>query len=150
MRREEREISEKAEIENILEKARVCRLAFVDGDIPYIVPLNFGYKDDILYVHSAKQGRKIDLMKRNPRVCFEVDELVRFKKAKLACDWGVAYKSVIGTGKAGFIESGEEKKKALDIIMAHYSGRSFEYDNDILEKTTVIRIDIVQMTGKQV
>ena len=80
--------------ESILKESRICRIGLVDQDKPYIVPMNFGYKNGTLYIHSAKEGRKIDLMKKNPNVCFEMDELVRLKKAKQACEWGVQYQSM--------------------------------------------------------
>ncbi|HGY12486.1 MAG TPA: pyridoxamine 5'-phosphate oxidase family protein, partial [Desulfobacterales bacterium] len=116
---------------------------------PYIVPMNFGYRDGILFFHSAKQGRKIDLIKKNPNVCFEVDQLIRFKKAKMACEWGLEYKSVIGSGRALLLDNIEEKIKGLHIIMSQYSQRTFEYPDEMLEKTLVIKIVIDRMTGKQ-
>ncbi len=149
MRRKEKEIEDKKEIEKILEESPVCRLAMVDGDKPYIVPMNFGYRDGILFFHSAKQGRKIDLIKKNPNVCFEVDQLIRFKKAKMACEWGLEYKSVIGSGRALLLDNIEEKIKGLHIIMSQYSQRTFEYPDEMLEKTLVIKIVIDRMTGKQ-
>ncbi len=149
MRRTEKEIKNRSQIEDILKQARVCRLAMADDDFPYIVPLNFGYRDDVIYIHSAQQGRKIDLLKKNPNVCFEVDELSRLKKAKQACDWGVEYKSVIGTGRAVFVDDKADKIRALDIIMAQYSDRSFEYSEEMLAKTCIIKIMIKEMTGKQ-
>ncbi|RLC02533.1 MAG: pyridoxamine 5'-phosphate oxidase family protein [Deltaproteobacteria bacterium] len=149
MRRKEKEIKDTKEIEKILEEASVCRLAMVDGDKPYIVPMNFGYRDGILFFHSAKQGRKIDLIKKNPNVCFEVDQLIRFKKAKMACEWGLEYKSVIGSGRALLLDNIEEKIKGLHIIMSQYSQRTFEYPDEMLEKTLVIKIVIDRITGKQ-
>ena len=149
MRRKEKEVKNKSQLEAIIKNARVCRLAMIDQDTPYIVPLNFGYQDGVLYFHSAAQGRMIDLLKMNPNVCFEMDELISLKKAKQACDWGAAFKSIVGTGRAGFVESMDEKKKALDIIMAQYSGRSFDYPDEMLEKTSVIKVKIKEMTGKQ-
>jgi len=148
MRRKEKEITKKEEIEKILMQSHVCHLAMVDEDKPYLVPMNFGYSDGCLFFHCAKQGRKIDLIKKNPNICFEVDELIRFKKAQIACDWGVEFKSVIGSGKAQFLEDSKEKKNALNIIMSHYSDRSFEYPDEMLEKTLVIKVVIDEMTGK--
>jgi len=149
MRRKEKEITNREDIENILRKSKVCRLAMVDGDKPYMVPLNFGYSDGCLFFHCAKQGRKIDLIKKNPNICFEVDELIRLKKASLACDWGIDFKSVIGSGKAQFLEDSKEKIQALNAIMSQYSGRTFEYPDEMLEKTLVIKVVIEEMTGKQ-
>ncbi|MCD4720247.1 MAG: pyridoxamine 5'-phosphate oxidase family protein [Desulfobacula sp.] len=149
MRKKEKEITDIKEIEKILQESNVCRLAMVDGDKPYMVPMNFGYQDGHLFFHSAKQGRKIDLIQKNPNVCFEVDQLIKFKKAKLACEWGVEYKSVIGSGRAQLLENLDEKIAALNIIMSQYSDRIFEYPDETLEKTAVIKVQIDNMTGKQ-
>jgi len=149
MRRNEKEITNQKDIEKTLIESNVCRLAMVDGDKPYIVPMNFGYSDGCVFFHSASKGRKIDLIKKNPNVCFEADQLVRFKKAKLACNWGIEYKSVIGSGKAQLLDNLEEKIKGLNIIMSHYSDRAFEYPDDMLEKTIVIKVRIDSMTGKR-
>ncbi|MBT3177775.1 MAG: pyridoxamine 5'-phosphate oxidase family protein [Desulfobacula sp.] len=149
MRRKEKEITITKEIEKILKESKVCRLAMVDEDKPYIVPMNFGYSNGYLFFHSAKQGRKIDLMKKNPNICFEVDELIKLKKASLPCDWGIDFKSVIGSGKAQFLEDLKEKIQALNMIMSQYSDRKFEYPDEMLEKTAVIKVVIDEMTGKQ-
>ncbi|MCA1785233.1 MAG: pyridoxamine 5'-phosphate oxidase family protein [Desulfobacteraceae bacterium] len=149
MRRKEKQITETADMEQIFEQGQVCRLGFVDKNVPYIVPMNYGYQDQTLYFHSAPKGRKIDLIRANPLVCFEVDELVKMNKAASACDWGVSFKSVIGTGTARILETPTEKKAGLDIIMAQYSGRSFDYPDEMLAKTTVIQVIIHEMTGKQ-
>jgi uncharacterized protein len=149
MRRKEKEITNREDIENILRQSKVCRLAMVDGDKPYMVPMNFGYSDGCLFFHCAKQGRKIDLIKKNPNICFEVDELIRLKKASLACDWGIDFKSVIGSGKAQLLEDSKEKIQALNAIMSQYSGKAFEYPDEMLGKTLVIKVVIEEMTGKQ-
>jgi len=149
MRRKEKEITDLKEIEKILQESTVCRLAMVDEDKPYMVPLNFGYRDGYLFFHSAKEGRKIDVIQKNPNVCFEVDQLIKFKKAKTACDWGVEYKSVIGSGRAQLLDKLDEKIVALNVIMSHYSDRTFDYPDEALEKTLVIKVQIERMTGKQ-
>ena len=149
MRRKEKEITDIKTIEDIILKSNVCRLAMVDGDKPYMVPMNFGYQDGYLFFHSAKQGKKIDVIKENPNVCFEFDHIIRFKKAKMACDWGLEYKSVIGSGRAVLLDNLEEKIKGLDIIMGQYSDRAFEYPDEMLDKTLVIKVQIDSMTGKQ-
>ncbi len=149
MRRKEKEITDKKEIENILKKSQICHVAMVDKDKPYIVPMNFGYENKTLFFHSAIEGRKINVIKKNPNLCFEVEQVVQFKKAKLACDWSIEYKSVIGEGRAQLLYDPEEKREGLDIIMAQYSGRTFEYPSEMLEKTLVIKLVIDKMTGKQ-
>lgn len=149
MRRKDKEITDKKEIEKILKESQICHIAMVDKEKPYIVPMNFGYENKTLFFHSALEGRKINLIKKNPNLCFEVDQVVQFKKAQLACDWSIEYKSVIGEGRAQLLYDPEEKREGLDIIMAQYSGRTFEYPNEMLEKTLVIKLEIDKMTGKQ-
>jgi nitroimidazol reductase NimA-like FMN-containing flavoprotein (pyridoxamine 5'-phosphate oxidase superfamily) len=149
MRRKEKEITEKAAIEAIIKKSLVCRLALSDNNSPYIVPLCFGYKDKVLYFHSSQKGKKIDIIKKNQKVCFEFDTNTEIVKADNACHWTMKYRSVIGFGKAVLLEDTEEKRKAFNIIMSQYSDGTFEYNDSILKKTFVIKVEIESMTGKQ-
>jgi nitroimidazol reductase NimA-like FMN-containing flavoprotein (pyridoxamine 5'-phosphate oxidase superfamily) len=149
LRRKEKEITDKSEIESIIRKSLVCRLGLADDGSPYIVPLCFGYKDNSLYFHSAKEGRKIEILKRNNDVCFEFDDNLEVQAGKAACDWGMKYRSVIGYGTASFIEDPEEKRKALDVIMAQYADGDFEYSEKLFEEALVIKVDISSMTGKK-
>jgi nitroimidazol reductase NimA-like FMN-containing flavoprotein (pyridoxamine 5'-phosphate oxidase superfamily) len=149
MRRKEREITDQKSIEDIISNAWVCRLAMVDGDCPYVVPLCFGYADQTLYFHSAPEGKKLEILKKNNRVCFEVDIGTSLKTNAKPCAWGMNYRSVIGFGHAYFLNDVESKRKGLDIIMRNYADQSFEYQQSALEQTTVIKVEIEQMTGKQ-
>lgn len=149
MRRKEKEITEKSEIEAIIIKSAVCRLGLSDGEMPYILPLCFGYKDGAIYLHSALKGMKIDILRKNKNVCFEFDADIELKKAEKPCDWGMKFQSVIGFGRAFFLESPEEKREALDIIMRQYSDKSFEFTDNSVNGIAVIRIDIESMTGKR-
>ena len=149
MRRADREITSRAEIEEIIRRSLVCRLALADENHPYIVPLCFGYKDNVLYFHSAGQGKKIDIIKKNSRVCFEFDIDSEVIKADKACEWGMQYKSVVGFGQASFLEDYESKRRALDIIMKQYSGESSTYPEAKLKHTVIIKVDIEHMTGKR-
>ena len=136
-------------MESIIRESTVCRLALVDNNQPYIVPLCFGYKDNALYFHSAGEGKKIDILKKNNNVCFEFDVRSEIKTGKTACEWGMKYRSVIGFGNASFLEDPESKQAALDIIMQQYSDGSFSYPDKILKNTLVIKVEITDMTGKQ-
>ena len=149
MRRKDKEISDKSAIKSIIEKANVCRLGMVNGNTPYIVPLCFGYHDNVLYFHGSLKGQKIDLIRRNPNVCFEFDLITEPIESENACDWSMKYQSVIGFGKAVFIESSDEKRKALSVIMAQYSDRLFQFPENMLKATAVIKVEIESMTGKQ-
>ena len=150
MRQKKREIRDTDEMRDILARASVCRLALCDGDVPYIIPVCFGHKDDCIYIHSAAEGKKIDLIHQNNNVCFEVEVDVELITGESACSYSMKFKSVIGLGKAHIVEDEEEKKRGLDIIMEHYSGSSdHEYVQKGFDLATIIRIDIEQMTGKR-
>ncbi|MEW5908698.1 MAG: pyridoxamine 5'-phosphate oxidase family protein [Thermodesulfobacteriota bacterium] len=149
MRRKEREIKIKEEMESIIRRSSVCRLAMIDGNHPYIIPLCFGYTEDTLFFHSAPEGKKIDILKINNSVCVEFDTDQEFIKNETACKWGLKYTSVLAFGKASFIENPDEKRKALDVIMSHYSDAFFSYSSKDLEKIVVIKVVIHEMTGKR-
>ncbi len=151
MRKKEYEITDLAEIEAILLKADICRLAMTDGAVPYIVPLNFGYRDRTLYFHTGLAGKKIDILKKNKIVCFAVDIDAELINSDTACGYGMKYRSVVGTGRAEFIQDRVEKTEALNIIMRHYSQKEkWEYREHSFERTCVIKIIIETITGRKV
>ena len=149
MRRKDQEITDIAAIEDIIRKAQVCRLGLSENGRPYIVPLCFGYKDKTLYFHSAREGKKLDILRKNNNVCFEIDidhELVRGKKA---CNCSMKYRSVIGFGRAELIEDIEPKRRALNIIMQNYYEGFIKYADASIENTVIIKVDMESMTGKK-
>jgi len=150
MRRSEKEIKSRSEIDDIIQKATVCQLALVDAGSPYVVPVCFGYDGKCLFIHSATEGRKIEILKKNKKVSFSIYIDDKIIESKSACGWSAKYRSVIGFGKASFIpdKKHEEKKKALDIIMSHYSDKSFEYKDAIIDKVKIIKIEIKSLSGK--
>lgn len=149
MRKKEREITDIREIERVIAGADICRIGFVDGDEPYIVPVSFGYEENAIYFHSAPEGRKISLIKKNGKVCFEFDTDVVIVKSDNACDWGTKYRSVIGTGQVQLLESDEEKIHGLNVIMKHYSPDEFRFSPSKLATVLVLRIDINRISGKK-
>ncbi len=149
MRKKDKEIKDITALEEILKSASVCRLGMCDGDRPYVVPFCFGYEDNALYFHCASEGKKLEMLRKNNNVCFEIDIDCEVVKADRACDWGMKYKSVIGFGKAVFVEDAESKRKALDVIMQQYSEGTFEYSEKAFKNTTIIKVEIESMTGKQ-
>ena len=148
MRRKEKEITDQTEIEFIIKQSKVCRLALVDGDAPYLVPLCFGYGDGVLYFHSAKEGKKIDILRQNSSVCFEFDIVSGLSTGKTACDWGINYRSVIGFGKAVILEDPDEKRSALEIITAQYADKDYKLTDGAVKETLVLKVEIESMTGK--
>ena len=148
MRRHEMEIADPRAIEAILQQAMVCRVAMCDGDRPYVVPLTYGYADGCLFFHSAREGRKMDVLARNPKVCFEADLVEEWLPAEQPCAWSVRYRSVIGFGRATLVDEPQEKKRALDVIMRHYGGSSYEYTEKALASVAVVKVEVEHMTGK--
>jgi nitroimidazol reductase NimA-like FMN-containing flavoprotein (pyridoxamine 5'-phosphate oxidase superfamily) len=150
MRRKDKEINDMLAIESILSEADICRIAMCDGSQPYIVPLNFGYENGILYFHSAKEGRKIDILRHNSKICFEVDIKTELVRHETICDWGMKYYSVIGEGQAEILTDIEEKKRGLDIIARKYAKDiEFEYPESMLNNIHVLKVAISQMVGKK-
>lgn len=149
MRRADKEITDAGVIEDILNKADVIRIAMVDDGEPYIVAMNHVYLDKCIYLHSAKEGRKIDLLKKNNRIAFQADTDVEILLREETCSCTTRYRSVVGTGNVALIDDTEVKKQVLDAIMKKHTGREgFEYSEKSFERTLIIKIDIDSMTGK--
>lgn len=148
MRRKDRLIEDPAIIGDILAQARVCRLGLVDGDRPYVVPLNFGIRDRTVYFHSAKQGRKLELIKANPRVCFEVDQEGELLVGERACKFGYSYRSLIGFGIAEIIEDREEKLQGLNIILDHYAEGPHVFKDKDVDTVAVIKVTLDEISAK--
>lgn len=150
MRRKDRQINDSQLIEEILETALICRIGMIAGNRPYIVPMNFAYHDQCLYLHSAREGRKIEILKKNQQICFEIEQQTELVKSDDPCKWSMRYLSVIGFGRAFLIDDLLAKKASLDIIMQKYSSRqSFDYPDNALNKVLIIKIEIDEMTGKK-
>ncbi|MDR0446257.1 MAG: pyridoxamine 5'-phosphate oxidase family protein [Oscillospiraceae bacterium] len=160
MRRRDREITSFDEMLEIIAQCKVCRLALCGGDMmPYIVPLNYGYiaRGDklTLYFHSAKIGRKMDIIKENSNACFEIDCDCELLEGEAPCDYGYAFKSVIGFGRIAFAESNAEKTQGLNALMRHQTGADtgyesdYEYPDAMLARTAVYRMDVQQLSGKK-
>jgi uncharacterized protein len=149
MRRKDREIVDQAAIRAVMEEAQVCRIGLSDDGVPYVVPMNFGLGERCVYLHCARQGRKIDIIRKNDRVCFEMDILREVYRHELGCGCSTRFDSIIGFGRAAVVEEPGEKRLALDRIMEHYGAEGpFSYAEEFFIKATVIRIDIESITGK--
>jgi len=150
MHRKNNEITDKRIIEEILTDSKICRVAIMDAEFPYIVPFNYGYQDNALYFHSATKGKKIDLLRKNNKVCFEITYSSEIVKGETACDWSTRYRSVIGYGTIEIISDLQEMSKGLDIIMEHY-GRTENniYREKSIKKMLILKLTIESLTGKQ-
>ena len=138
------------EIEGIIKKALICRLGLVDNDEPYIIPVCFGYERGALYFHGSLKGRKVELIKKNNKVCFEMDIDAELEKSEDPCKWTMKGKSVVGVGRASILEDDGEKSHALRLIMGHYSEGEFSFPKPALDSVSVVRVDISSITGKKI
>lgn len=152
MTRRERQVTDINEIIKILDKAKVLHLGLVDGDEPYVVPMNYGYIMEneklTIYLHGAPRGRKIDLMKKNPKVFFEMDCDITPFEGDVACKYGITYSSIMGKGTATIIDDVEEKKKGLTVLMKTQTDKDFTFDEKMVKIVSVIRIDVAEYTAK--
>jgi nitroimidazol reductase NimA-like FMN-containing flavoprotein (pyridoxamine 5'-phosphate oxidase superfamily) len=141
------------EIIQILDKCMILHLGLVDGDEPYVVPLNYGYTMEdgklTLYMHGAKTGHKLDLIRANPKVFFEMDCDVHPFEGNHACQYGTTYASVMGRGVAHIIEDVEEKIKALNIFMKTQTGKDFEFNEKLVGVVSIIKVDVLDYTAKR-
>ncbi len=142
MRRQDRAVSERSAIEAIIQRCEV------DDGQPYVVPLFFGYEAGRLYAHSAHSGRKLDVIRRHPRVCVTFDVLLGLERAASPCAWSARYQSAIGFGTARIVTEVSEKQHALALIMAHY-GAEASFSPEETETVTVLCVEFDEITGKQ-
>ncbi|MDR0583276.1 MAG: pyridoxamine 5'-phosphate oxidase family protein [Treponema sp.] len=155
MRRKDREITETSEIIAVIDRCKVCRLGLSEDGRPYIVPLNFGYSFEdqslTLFFHGAHEGRKIDILKKNPQVCFEIDCDHELLEADTACGHGFAFASVIGFGAIEFITAAGEKTRALNFLMKHQTGKpiQYNYSEAELNSVCVYKMIVEEFTGKR-
>jgi len=150
MRRKDKEVTSVKWMEQVLNDGIWLELAMcAAGGWPYVLPMNYGLGNGFVVVHGAKQGKKTDILKTNPKVCFNVTvdaEIVRCENDP--SEFSMKYRSVTGYGVARFIEDVSEKKEAMKLLMRHYDGPTEPMPDRVLEATAVIRIDITEMTGK--
>lgn len=153
MRRKDREITSLEEQFKIWKACKVCRVAMVDGDRPYVLPLNYGAALEeekiTLYLHGAKAGRKLDVLRRNPRVCVEADCEHRLVEAEDPCGYGYAFASVLGEGTAELLEEPAEKAHGLSVLMSHQTGKEFFFTAAQTVSVSVLRVCLENTTGKR-
>ena len=152
MTKRERQITDEGQIMRILETAKVLHLGLAVDNEPYVVPMNYGFvKEDgklVLYLHSAVQGKKLDMIRCNPRVFFEMDcDRMPFEGDK-PCQYGLVYSSVMGRGTARIVEDVEEKKKAMSLLMKAQTDKDFSFEDKLVSIVAVIRIDVEEYTAK--
>ncbi len=154
MRRSERAIDSQEQMLDLLDRCQVMHLGLIDGDVPYVVPLHYGWAQEeegiVLYFHCALDGKKMDCIRQNPRCALTVIGETQLMKEPSACGWGAAYESLMMTGLVEVISGDEERQAALDAFMAHQGFEGIpHYQGKVLEKTAVCKVRVMTMTGKR-
>ncbi len=154
MRRKDREVTDFNDKLAIIDKCEVLRLAMIDGDKPYMVPLNFGYEHEggkiTIYVHGAAEGKKTDVLSKNANICFEMDCSHKLVENENPAAVSYMYESVIGFGTAEILENVDEKIHGLKVLLKSMTGRDYpEINPAVAEKTAVIKISVSDFTGKK-
>ena len=153
MRRTDRAVTDNRQIQSIIEQAKVVHIGMIDNDRPYVVPMQYGFVfadgQLTLYVHCAKEGRKLDIIKKNPRVFIELETNVAIVSGgDIPCKYGSEYASVMGDGTAVIVEDVAEKIFGLQLMMKTQSGRDFKITEQMAASVTVLRIDVPCVTAK--
>ena len=152
MTKRERQITDEAQILHILDTAKVLHLGLAVDNEPYVVPMNYGYTMEngkpVLYLHSAVRGKKLDMIRANPRVFFEMDCDLQPFEGKVPCQYGLVYSSIMGRGTASIVEDVEEKKQAMSLLMKTQTGKEFTFEDRLVSIVSVIRIDVAEYTAK--
>jgi len=144
-------ITLKEEIERIIRKCEACNIAMVDLDgKPYIIPMNFGYDNDCIFLHSSQRGKKMEILKNNNSVCvsFSTDHMLGWQSEKVACSYSMKYRSVLAFGKVEFVNEQEDKILALNQIMKQYTEREYKYSEPSLKEVMVFKVNIEKLEGR--
>jgi uncharacterized protein len=144
-------VNDDQEMEQIIRTCDICYIAVSDSDAtPYALPMNFGYHDKVIYLHSAPTGKIVDIISRNNKICivFSHGHQLAYQNEEVACSYRMQSKSVIVQGKVEFIENDEDKIKALDILMAQYTDKSFSYSEPAVRNVKVWKVHIDDFSCK--
>ncbi len=139
------------EILEIIAKCEVCYVSMIDIEgMPYVVPLNFGYENGVLYLHGAKEGKKIEALKHNPKVCvaFSTDHLLRYQHEQVACSWSMKYRSVLLYGEVEFINDEQERIEALNVMMRKYAKRDFKFNMPAVREVLPFKVVATKIEGR--
>lgn len=144
-------IEERHLIEEIISKNTICYVGMIDkGGFPYVIPMNFGYQDDVIYLHSAQEGKSIESIHINPNVCitFCGESSLTYQNEEVACSYRMKGSSVICRGKVVFEEDYDNKVKALDIMMKKYTTRAFTYSKPAVNNVKIWKVEIDSISSK--
>ncbi len=154
MRRKDRELTDVQDILSIIEKCDSCNLGLSQNNMPYVVPINFGYTFEndklTMYFHGARDGKKLDIIAQNPNACFSLDRAHQLVTNENAAQYSMLYESVMGFGKIQVLQNVDEKRVGLAAVMRKYApDREFQFPDEMLNHVCVMRLDVEELTGKR-
>ena len=144
-------IEEQERTERIIKSEQICFVGFSDENgIPYVLPMNYGYESNIIYLHSAQEGKSIRILEQNPNVCitFCTQPKLVWQHPDVACSYRMQSESALCNGKVVFEEDFEEKERILSIIMRQYTDRDFKYSVPAVNNVKIWRVAIDNISAK--
>ena len=150
MRKTNQEITDRPTIEAILSQSGICRIGMIDNGLPYVLPFNYGYKNNHIYIHCASTGKKIEVLRKNPKVCFEIEQIAGIVKNDRACKWETTYRSIVGYGTIEILTDFADKQKGLEILMSHHGAPELnDFEKQKVDSVIILKLHIDAVTGKQ-
>ena len=144
--------TEKVFMDEVIRACRICYVGLADTDgTPYVIPMNFGYCDGVVYLHSGREGRSISILGRNPQVCitFSNDPSLVWQSAEVACSYGIKARSVIGWGRVRFEEDFDKKVEALNCMMHQYVKKQFKYSDPAVNNVLIWTVKLEEISCKE-
>ncbi len=145
-------IEEKEQVERIIKTEQICCVGFSDKDgIPYVLPMNYGYEEGVIYLHSAPQGKAIRILEHNPNVCitFYTQPKLIWQHPDVACSYRMQSESVVCNGIVEFVEEFSEKERILNIIMRQYIDKDFKYCEPAVNNVKIWKVALNSVTAKK-
>lgn len=139
-------------VETIIKSCDICYIGVTGKDlVPYVLPMNFGYHNQTIYLHSAPDGRVIRTLAENNNICitFSTDHELVFQNKEVACSYRMKSKSVVAFGKVEFVEDMEQKRTALDIIMSQYTNLPFTYNDPAVRNVKIWKVEVDEISCKE-
>lgn len=145
-------ISDPALIEEVIRRAPICYVGMTTaGGAPYVIPMNFGYRNGVVYLHSAPEGKHLDALQADNRVCitFCTPGELKYQHVDVACSYSMKAVSVLCSGRVTFIDDLDRKRDALQVVMEQYTGRTdFAYSDPALRNVRVWQVVVDEATCK--
>lgn len=144
-------VEERTFLEKTIRQCKECFVGMIDEQgLPYVIPMNFGYVNDVVYLHSGPEGSAVRSVSMNPNICitFCTETDITHQNEEVACSYRVRGSSVICRGKVEFIEDFDQKVEALNILMAQYTEKPFKYSDPAVRNVKIWKVEVDEISGK--